>query len=180
MSDITDALNMIAAGGSPPDPAVGRIYAELRAISSRHLRRNLNSSLQVTELMHEAFVKLFRPGQKPWESRAHFFGSAARAMQQVLIDHWDEAGRCPVMGSHPLEGHVASVVPSQTDPRPVIAALEQLQALHPEMAEIVRLRCFAGQSVEAVAEMLGCSTRSVKRHYAMAEQWLYAKLHTPP
>jgi RNA polymerase sigma factor (TIGR02999 family) len=170
---ITRAVNMIASGTLPTDadPAVTRVYNELRALASQRLVQNPGAAIQPTDLVHDAFVKLFRTGQEPWESRAHFFGSAARAMQQIIIDLWrgwtlevDEVAVDDIAVAPPV------------DPKALGEVVDQLDGLSPQIAEIVRLRVFAGLTVQQTADVLGLSERTVKRHFAFAKTWLYHQL----
>jgi RNA polymerase sigma factor (TIGR02999 family) len=173
---VTRAANALAASGPPRgvDPAIAAIYDELRDMASLHLARSAGSTLQATDLVHEAFIKLFRPGQGAWENRRHFYGSAARAMQQILIDHW-RSRSLPLASEEQLAGLEGA---GRVHPRPLVEALDRLSELDAEIAEIVRLRIFAGLSVEQTADVLGVSDRTVKRHFAFARTWLYRQLCT--
>ena len=174
---ITRAVNGVASGQLPTDadPAISHIYHELRRLAASRLASGHEGTIQATELVHDSFLKLFRPGQPPWESRAHFFGSAARAMQQVLIDRW--RAREPASGGAELLG---SIPAPAVHPIALSAEVERLASLDPLIAEIVRLRVFAGLSVEQTAEVLGVSERTVKRHFAFARAWLFRQLMSPP
>jgi len=177
---ITRAVNGLAAGVASDgvDAAVRRIYEELRCLAGARLARDARATLQPTDLVHEAFVKLFASDQT-WQNRRHFFGSAARAMQQLLIDHWRGRHASPACD---LEGRIdpIAVDPGATDPRALAEAIEQLQGHDPGLAEIVRLRVFAGLSVEQTAEALGLSDRTLKRRWAYARTWLFRKLGSEP
>lgn len=173
---VTRAVNALAAGQAPTtsEPHVERIYNELKSLAASRLRRDPGAPLQPTELVHEAVLKLFREGQKPWESRAHFFGSAARAMQQLLID---EARRRP-LHPEPL-GDRAGMVPGALrarDPGALTRAIDELHAHDARLAEIVRLRVFAGLSAQQTAELLDISPRTLSRHWSFACAWLVRHL----
>ncbi len=171
---ITRAVNAIANGAIPTDaePAVRQIYDELRAHAAARLEREVNATLQPTDLVGEAFIKLFKPGQTVWQNRRHFFGSAARAMQQVLIDHW----RKSQPESDPGLDFLAD---PEHIPNPVnlAEAIELLAAADQSLAEIVRLRVFAGLSVSQTAEALDLSERTVKRRFNFAKLWIYRRLY---
>lgn len=171
---ITRAVNAIGNGAIPTDaePAVRQIYDELRAHAAARLEREANATLQPTDLVGEAFIKLFKPGQTVWQNRRHFFGSAARAMQQVLIDHWRKARPEAEPGLDLLaEPHR---IP---DPVNLAEAIELLEAEDQSLAEIVRLRVFAGLSVVQTAEALELSERTVKRRFNFAKLWIYRRLY---
>lgn len=183
-------------GGEPaPDPPragsdtfIQQVYDELRAIAHARLRgERANVTLQSTELVHEAYMRLRPTDGARWESRAHFFAAAAEAMRRILIDRARARGRRKRGGdpdgrpAHKLSLDVAEVaaLADDDDPETVLAldrAIERLASQDARVAEIVRLRFYAGLSVEEVAEVLGTSTRTVLRDWAFARAWLYGEL----
>lgn len=176
---ITHAVNAIARGelATDADPAITRIYDELQQLATSHISRDPSCSIQPTDLVHEAFLKLFRPpaanGTQPWQSRAHFFGAAARAMQQLLIDRW-RAWSPPADPN----GTLSQLTDSPSSQLPaLVAAIDELHRQDTTIGEVVRLRIFAGLSVEQTSDILAISPRTVKRYFAFAKTWLYAKLH---
>ncbi len=181
----------VPLAGSPrtgSDTLVRQVYDELRSIAHAHLRgERANVTLQSTELVHEAYLRL-RPGESgQWENRGHFFAAAAEAMRRILVDRarargrikrgGDEDGRPPRKLS--LELAEVAALADDADPETVLAldqAIERLALQDERIARIVRLRFYAGLSVEEVAELLETSTRTVLRDWAFARAWLYGEL----
>jgi RNA polymerase sigma factor (TIGR02999 family) len=177
--------------GSPrtgSDAFIQQVYDELRAIAHARLRgERANITLQSTELVHEAYMRL-RPGEGvQWESRGHFFAAAAEAMRRILIDRARARGRVKRGGdddgrpASKLSLDVAEVaaLANDDDPETVLAldrAIERLAAQDERIAQIVRLRFYAGLSVDEVAEVLETSSRTVLRDWAFARAWLYGEL----
>jgi RNA polymerase sigma factor (TIGR02999 family) len=144
-------------------------------------------TLQSTELVHEAYMRLRVGDGTRWESRGQFFAAAAEAMRRILIDRARARGRQKRGGD--ADGRPArklsldlaevAVFAGDDDPDTVLAldsAIARLAEQDERVAEIVRLRFYAGLSVEEVAELLGTSTRTVLRDWAFARAWLYGEL----
>jgi RNA polymerase sigma factor (TIGR02999 family) len=169
---VTRAVNAIVAGELPVDanPSVKRIYDELRMLAHSKLEGEAQATLNTTDLVHDAFLKLFRPDQKAWESRRHFFGSAARAMQQLLIEWARRNGKRPITLDELPDGVAAA---ARVNPVELAEAISLLESKDPEMAELARLRFFAGLSMVQIAEALGVSERIVKRNWIFARTWLF-------
>jgi RNA polymerase sigma factor (TIGR02999 family) len=167
---VTRAVNAIARGTIPSDldPAVRRVYGELRTMASARLAVDAAATFQPTDLVHEAYLKLFRPDQAPWDSRAHFFGSAARAMQQLLVDASRRRRLRPVL----LDG-LDGVSGTVSDPGEVSDLVDALHAEEPTIGEVARLKLFGGLSVDRIAETLERSPSTVKRHWAFARAWIF-------
>jgi RNA polymerase sigma factor (TIGR02999 family) len=175
-----------SAAGS--DAFFDRVYDELRTIAHARMRGEpAGLSLQTTELVHEAYLRLRPEGTGEWDSRGQFFAAAAQAMRRILIDRarargsvkrgGDSEGRPPPKLSLDLQ-EVAALADDR-DPETVLAldrAIERLALQDERAAQIVRLRFWAGLSVEEVAETLGTSTRTVLRAWAFARVWLYGEL----
>lgn len=177
----TEILESIRAG----DPrAAGEllplVYAELRRLAARHLRgEQQGHTLEPTALVHEAYLKLFGGGPRGWEDRGHFFRAAAAAMRHILIDH-ARAKRGPKRGGSrgrvPLD---LARLAAESDGDEILAvadAISRLELQSPDVAEVVRLRFFAGLSVEDTARALGVSERSVYRDWTYARAWLVREL----
>jgi RNA polymerase sigma factor (TIGR02999 family) len=152
------------------------VYAELRrlaAVLTGQLRPG--QTLQPTALVHEAYLRLVR-GQDPgWQGRRHFFGAAARAMREILIEQARrKASRKRGGGGQRVElaEGVARIEPPADDLMALDEAIGQLQAEEPRLAEIVRLRYYSGLTAEVVGE----SARTVYRDWRRARAWLARRL----
>lgn len=184
--DITRLLN--AHPGAHADAVVALaplVYDELRAIAHGQLRREARGhTLQTTDLVHEAFLKLVRAEEISFTGRAHFFAISARVMRQILIDYAKRRQTLKRGGDAERlsldEGLDAS--PSALTDRHITdlvaldRALEELEALDERQARVVEYRFFAGMSVEETAEVLDVSRATVKRDWSVARAWLNHRL----
>jgi RNA polymerase sigma factor (TIGR02999 family) len=156
------------------------VYDELRRLAAA-LTQQLRpgQTLQATALVHEAYLRLVGDHDPGWQGRRHFFGAAARAMRQVLIDH----ARRKSSQKHGGQGRrvelaegMAYVEPPAHDLLALDEAIQKLQAKKPHLAEIVMLRYYTGLSVEETAGVLGESVRTVYRDWRFARAWLASEL----
>ena len=165
------------------------VYAELRALAAARMRRERSDhSLQATDLVHDAFLRLQHGGHSQWAGPGHFFAAAAEAMRRILIEHARAKGRVKRGGGplgRPAErltltiAGVADLAAADADPDAVLALEDAIAALEqqdPRLAQVVRLRFYAGLSVEETAEALETSTRTVKRDWSFARAWLFRRL----
>ncbi len=174
MADITLLLEAIHRG--EPD-AVGalltQVYAELRQIAhAKMAREHPGHTLQPTALVHEAWLRL---GEQTFENRAHFFGAAAEAMRRILVEsaRRKQAARRGSRQAHLDLDELQIAAPAPDDELLAVhEALERLAAADAEKAELVKLRYFAGLSIEEAATALGISQRTAKRHWTYARAWL--------
>ncbi len=186
MSDVTRLLDA-AAGGDQKAAAdlLPLVYDELRNLAARHLAAEKpGQTLQATALVHEAYVRLVgaESGQ-PWNGRGHFFGAAARAMRQILID----AARRKAAGKRgggwskvPIDQTASMAAPDGSPADDLLAldeALEALAAEDPRKARLVELRYFAGLSVADAAAALGISEATAKRDWLYARSWLFGRMN---
>ena len=156
------------------------VYGELRRLARSLMRRERpGHTLQPTALVHEAYLKLFDQRHATWENRAHFFGVAARAMREILVDHARRRATAKRGGSTlrvPLdEAEVTSEAPS-IDLVALNLALDRMAALDPAQARLVELRAFGGLTIDETAEVLSCSPATVSRQWRHAEAWLHREL----
>ena len=170
------------------DTFIRQVYDELRSIAHAHLRgERANVTLQSTELVHEAYMRLRPENGAQWENRGHFFAAAAEAMRRILIDRARARGRQKRGGDEDgrpaqklsLELAEVAALADDADPETVLAldrAIERLAQQDERIAQVVRLRFSAGLSVDEVAELLETSTRTVLRDWAFARAWLYGEL----
>ncbi len=142
-------------------------------------RERPGHTLQATDLVHEACLRLLGAEPPDWRDRAHFFAVAARAMRRFLIDHARARGYAK-RGGHARRislDEVAELSAEQAADLIVLdETLDRLAALDPRQHRVVELRFFGGLSVEETAEVLGVSPITVKRDWRTARAWLYAEL----
>ena len=161
-----------------------RVYDELRRIARARLRRErADHTLSTSEVVHEAFLELMPMDHVDWQSRAHFFAVASRAMRNVLVDHAVRRGTAKRGGGtrpqplhDALEEQVAAEERSLDDLIAINDALARLEQLDPRKARVVECRFFGGLSLEETAEALGSSHATVSRDWAFARAWLHKEL----
>lgn len=182
IDDVTSILNAIDEG----DPQAANqllplVYGELRQLAATKLaREKAGQTLQPTALVHEAYLRLVNPtGGRIWDSRGHFFAAAAEAMRRILIDNarrkrrQKRGGALRRVGLDPAELSYSSPADDLLD---LSDALECLAAEDPQAAQFVKLRYFAGLSIEEAAEMVGLSRSAACEHWAYARAWLHRRL----
>lgn len=155
------------------------VYDELRHIARAKLGgRSPGESLEATALVHEAYLRLFDRAT-PFESRRHFYCTAARAMRSVLVDHV-RARRSAKRGGEakrePLHAAIAWYEARSIDLVALDEALESLEAVDPVKRTLVELRFFAGLDVAQAAELLGVSRATAEREWAVTRAWLRGRL----
>jgi RNA polymerase sigma factor (TIGR02999 family) len=162
------------------DELMSVVYQELKRQAAAYLRRERRDhTLQPTALVHEAFVRLTRQQHVDWQNRAHFFGVAAQMMRRILVDYARErnaAKRPRLDGRIPLEDHVATVLPPDSEVLMLDRALSELAAIDPRQAQIVELRYFGGLSETDIAGLLMLSRSTVTREWQAARAWLYRRM----
>ena len=181
--DITETLRRWREGdGAAPENLTERIYAQLRVLADNALGKDWGSkSLQPTELVHEAYLRLMGARTMDWKSRAHFFGIASRVMRQILVDRARRRAAQKRGGSAriSLESGVVDVVDQRSEFVDLVGldlALNELAIQDDELSRLVELRFFSGMTVEETAEVLGVSARTVKRDWRLAKAWLKRRL----
>lgn len=165
---------------TPAAELLPALYAELRRLAATMTARlPPGQTLQPTALVHEAYLKMVRDHDPGWGGKRHFFGAAAKAMREILVD---QARRKDSRkhGGHgervELAASLALIEPPADDMLALDAAIEALQAEQPRLAEIVQLRYFTGLSVEETAVVLGRSESTVKREWRLARAWLAGQI----
>ena len=156
------------------------LYAELRRLAaSLTARLPPGQTLQPTALVHEAYMKMVRNRDPGWDDKRHFFGAAAQAMREILVDQARHKGRIK-RGGHgqrvELADGLAFIEPPAEDVLALDEAIHLLQAEQPHLAEIVLLRYYTGLSVEETAEIIGRSKSTVKREWRQARAWLARRI----
>jgi RNA polymerase sigma factor (TIGR02999 family) len=156
------------------------VYNELRKLAGSYLRRALpGQTLQPTALVHEAYLKLVDQTQIRWENRGHFFGIAAQAMRQILVDHarsQNAAKRGGGAARVELDESMAALPERDSDLLALDDALQELARIDPKKSQLIELRFFGGLSVEETAEVMGISVATVGREMRMARAWLQREM----
>jgi RNA polymerase sigma factor (TIGR02999 family) len=179
MSDVTRILSAIERG----DPQVSEqllplVYDELRKLAAQRLAQEKpGQTLQATALVHEAYLRLVDGEGAPvgWNGRGHFFAAAAEAMRRILVDQARrKAG--PKAGGDRQRVDFDAVEPAIEGPRVDLIALDEaltaLEAKDRRKADLVRLRFFAGLSIEQAAEAIGISAATANNDWSYAKSWL--------
>ena len=178
MSDVTQILSQIDRENTrAAEDLLPLVYDELRALAvSKISRERPGQTLQPTALVHEAYVRLVeRENDRAWDSRGHFFAAAAEAMRRILIEGARRKSADKRGGNHiklSLCDADGAVITPPEELLSLDEALEKLALSHPEMAELVKLRFFAGLSNDETARMLGFSERTTRRKWTYARAWL--------
>ncbi len=168
-------------GGTPVEELLPLAYDELRRLAKAYLSRERSDhSLQATELVNEAYLRLAGTSHIELGGRTHFFAVAARAMRRVLVDHARARGRAKRIGQLQRVTLADGVGGTQEiDLEGLLdldGALERLAALDERQARVVELRFFAGFTVPEVADALGVSKRTVEGDWTHARAWLHREL----
>jgi RNA polymerase sigma factor (TIGR02999 family) len=178
MSEVTRILSAIEEGDAhAAEQLLPLVYEELRKLAAQKLAaEKAGQTLQATALVHEAYLRLVDVAKaQEWNSRGHFFGAAAEAMRRILVERARYKGRIRHGGGRRrmtlLDGEVAA----PTDDEQVLLldeSLTRLAAARPHAAELVKLRFFAGLTLEEIAPLLGHSPRTARRLWAFTRAWL--------
>jgi RNA polymerase sigma factor (TIGR02999 family) len=182
MSDVTRILSQIETGDpTAAEQLLPLIYDELRKLAAAKLGdEKPGQTLQATALVHEAYLRLVDVEKaQNWDSRGHFFAAAAEAMRRILVEsarrkqrdkHGGQLQRVP-LDELRIDRHLPP-----DDLLALDEALTRLAADEPQVAELVKLHCFAGLAVEEAAQALGISARTAYRNWAYARAWLFRAL----
>ena len=156
------------------------VYPELRRIAMRYMRgERAGHSLQATELVNEAYLRLLGEGDRNFQNRSHFFAVAATQMRLILVDHARRKRTQKRQGERvrvELTDILAISEDKLDDVLEIDAALNRLREWDPRQCKIVELRFFAGLTEDEVAEVLDLSPRTVKRDWKVAKAWLHGEL----
>jgi RNA polymerase sigma-70 factor, ECF subfamily len=180
-SKITDLLCHLKAGDAAVvDRLFTAVYQELRNLAGKCFRKEAKGiTLQPTDLVHEAYLKLVDQSAVDWRGRTHFFAVAAQAMRRILVDQARRrraAKRGGQQNRLTLEDELLPAVGPEGDVLAVDEALAKLAELDPRQAQLVELRFFGGLSVVEAAEVLGISKRSAEREWTVVRAWLRREL----
>src|SRR6266566_6354896 len=160
------------------------VYEELHRIAHRHMKgERPDHTLQTTALVNEAYLRLADQTNPHWQSRAHFFAVAARAMRQILVSYArsNRAQKRGGGGARIELDEAAILSPEQS--KEIVdlhEALESLGTLDSRKGQVVELKFFGGLNYDEIAEVLKIARRTARRDWEFARLWLYKELHSPP
>jgi RNA polymerase sigma factor (TIGR02999 family) len=184
MSDVTQILQQIEEGDpSAVQELLPLVYEELRKLAAARMAvERSDHTLQATALVHEAYVRLVDSDRaQRWKSRGHFFAAAAEAMRRILLNRARDrrrlkrGGRVQRVELDRIE--LAADIPDE-DLLLLDEAIDRLAAESPQCFDVVKLRFFAGLTLDETADALGISASTAKRHWAYARAWLYDALQS--
>jgi RNA polymerase sigma-70 factor, ECF subfamily len=156
------------------------VYKELRRLAAHYMRgEKPGQTIQPTELVHEAYLRLVGQERIEWQGRSHFFAVAATSMRRILVDR----ARRKLAEKHGGGGEKIqleeALVCSPQKSKDIVAlddALKRLEALSPRQARVVELRFFGGLEMEDIAKLEGVSLRTVKQDWSLARTWLHHEI----
>jgi RNA polymerase sigma factor (TIGR02999 family) len=178
MSDVTQILNAIEQGdNSAAGQLLPLVYAELRKLAAARLAREKpGQTLDATALVHEAYLRLVDVQQAAhWHSRGHFFAAAAEAMRRILVERARRKGRIRHGGGRQRVDLLEAELAAPAEDEQILLldeALTRLAEVRQQAAELVKLRFFAGQTLEEIAPLLDLSPRTARRLWVFARAWL--------
>ena len=178
MADVTRILNAIERGDiKAADELLPLVYEELRLLAAQRLSQEPpGQTLQATALVHEAYIRLVEADCRTWNGRNHFFMAAAEAMRRILIENARRKKSFKQGGDRQridLDDAPAAFDESSDELIALDDALAKLAAEDSTKAELVKLRYFAGLSIDQAAEVLGISRATAVRHWSFARAWLF-------
>jgi len=183
MNDVTRILSAIEQGDEKAaDQLFPLVYEELRLLAAAKLSHEKpGQTLQATALVHEAYIRLVAGADQDWNGRGHFFAAAAEAMRRILIDNARRKQSLKQGGNHQkVELNVALTIPDDDAQIHELLALDEaLGKLAQEdktKAELIKLRFFAGLTIEQAANILDISVATAKRHWVYARAWLIREI----
>ena len=188
MSDVTRILTAIEQGDAKAaDELLPLVYEELRRLAAQKMSHERpGQTLQATALVHEAYIRLVGALNQNWSGRGHFFAAAAESMRRILIENARRKQRRKRGGDRQridMDDAEVTIEGPSTDIIALDEALSKLTKEDRTVAELVKLRYFAGLNLGQAANILGISQRSADRYWAYARAWLYqeiTKAEEPP
>ena len=182
MTDVTLILNAIERGDEgATDDLLPLVYEELRLLAAQRLSNEQpGQTLQATALVHEAYIRLIGSEHQNWDDHGHFFAAAAEAMRRILIDN-ARRKQSLKRGGDRLRIELDKVVTGSQDPSDDVLALDEaltkLAAEDPLKVDLVKLRFFAGLSIDQAARALNISRATAIRHWSFARAWLFREIN---
>ena len=181
--EVTQILREIESGDTNrSDELLPLVYNELRRLARSKISNQMpGQTLQGTALVHEAYLKLANSKCDQWNSKGHFFAAAAESMRRIIIDNYRRKGRLKRGGDQErVDIDVVDIAaPGGGNEDQLLAineALDQLEAVNEESAQLVKLRFFGGLTLLEAAQALEISERTAKRRWAYARAWLFEKM----
>lgn len=182
MTEVTQILQQIETGN--PEAAqrlLPMVYDELRRLAAQKMSdEKPGQTLEATALVHEAFLRLVDvENQQQWNSRGHFFAAAAEAMRRILVENARRKRRLKRGGDKLRQELIEAEIAAPQIKHDLLAldeALDALSAEDPAKCDLVKLRFFAGLTIEQAAESLGISTSTADRHWSYARAWLFRRI----
>ncbi|MGE0883909.1 MAG: sigma-70 family RNA polymerase sigma factor [Blastocatellales bacterium] len=179
-----EITQLLLAWGGGDQAALDRlmplVHGELRKLAKRYMNRQRpGHTLQTTDLVNEAYLRLIDSSQVQWQNRAHFFAISAQLMRRILVDFARARQNLKRGGNAQRVTFDEALEISSERGADLIAlddALKTLEKLNPRQSQIVELRYFGGLSEEETAEVLKLSARTVRRDWSLARTWLYREL----
>jgi RNA polymerase sigma factor (TIGR02999 family) len=178
--EVTHLLNLWSTGDTQAlEKLIPLIYGELRRIAGRHLRgERQNHTLQITALVHEAYVRLAQQ-EVQWQSRGHFYAIAAQAMRRILIDYARNQ-HAQKRGGVQERVSLEEVMLFTDQDRVLLLALDEavakLSKMDPRQGKIVEMRFFGELTIDEIAELMDLSKATVKREWTVAKAWLHREM----
>jgi RNA polymerase sigma factor (TIGR02999 family) len=186
MSEVTRILSAIEQGDpQAPEQLLPLVYEELRSLAAAKLAQEKpGQTLEATALVHEAYLRLVDVKRiQRWDSRGHFFAAAAEAIRRILVESARKKKRLRHGGGRQrldLDQALSLAEAPRDEFLALDEALTRLSVREPAKAELVKLRYFAGLSIEEAAGLLRISTTTAKRYWAYARAWLLAEISDAP
>lgn len=176
-TSITQYLEAVRRGESGASEELFEVvYSSLRQIAANRLGRE-RATLQPTELVHEAWIRLGGNDASDWENRFHFFAAAAEAMRRTLIDNARQKQAAkrggPTAKRLVLEEIETNSIPLADELLDLDEALKAFERVDPVKSQVVKLKYFAGMTIAEIAEMMNLSAASVERYWAYSKAWLF-------
>ncbi len=181
MKDVTRILTAIEEGDArAADELLPLVYHQLRQLAAQRMKKEKpGQTLQATALVHEAYIRLVGTESQNWSSRGHFFAAAAEAMRRILIENARRKKRLRHGGDRrrvDLDEVDLAIEGLSDDLIALDEALEKLTKEDKVSAELIKLRFFAGLTMEQATDILGIPRRTADRNWAYARAWLYKEI----
>jgi RNA polymerase sigma factor (TIGR02999 family) len=182
MNEVTRILSAVEQGDpGAPERLLPLVYDELRKLAAHKLsREKAGQTLQATALVHEAYLRMVCPDDdQRWHNRGHFFAAAAEAMRRILVENARRKRSVKHGGGlvrHDFDDIQLAAPEICEDLEALDDALNRLAEKDPIKAELVKLRHFAGLTIEEAAQALGISMTSANRYWAYARAWLHQEI----